>query len=460
MGTDDRPPQDQPPRRKRGRPPHPDILTPREWQVLDLLRQNLTNEQIAQRLDVSPATAKYHVSEIISKLGVSTREEAAAWQPEAVPAHWWAAGLAWVARRAWPLAGVTVLTAVLALGVAALLLRGGDQEQPAVAAPSPSVTLSPPSATATATPTPVPAPLPAGLARLAYIGPDGALWIVAPDGTDNRRLTHQCPGNQIKWSPDGAHIACAYFSIAIFDSQGGEVWRRDHSFDIPGASFLEWAPDGRRLAFRDADRAIHIVHVPDDTDRIVKSEALPLGWVGENMLLVGLNVQDSEGPSAYTYDIHLLNLETGESTSTPYFDGKVFWIAPQGDRAVVQPEFSNEGPGLVVYDFATGVETPVPNTTGIFMRSITFAADGAGFFAASADSGAPTSTIFSCAFDASGCQPLGSVRGLLLTISDEGLVAYLTPGGIPETLHLIDVRTGVTTDIGLAHPNFAWRPTP
>jgi DNA-binding NarL/FixJ family response regulator len=38
---------------KRGRPPHPDILTPREWQVLDLLRQDLTNEQIAHRLDVS-----------------------------------------------------------------------------------------------------------------------------------------------------------------------------------------------------------------------------------------------------------------------------------------------------------------------------------------------------------------------------------------------------------------------
>src|SRR5688572_23434823 len=72
-------------RRKRGRPPHPDILTPREWQVLDLLRQDFTNEQIAQRLDISLAGAKYHVAEIISKLAVQTREEAAAWQPEAVP---------------------------------------------------------------------------------------------------------------------------------------------------------------------------------------------------------------------------------------------------------------------------------------------------------------------------------------------------------------------------------------
>ena len=35
---------------KRGRRPHPDILTPREWEVLDLLRERLTNEQIAERL--------------------------------------------------------------------------------------------------------------------------------------------------------------------------------------------------------------------------------------------------------------------------------------------------------------------------------------------------------------------------------------------------------------------------
>ncbi|MCH8814733.1 MAG: helix-turn-helix transcriptional regulator [Chloroflexi bacterium] len=38
---------------KRGRPKHPDILTPREWEVLELLRDGLTNEQIGERLGVS-----------------------------------------------------------------------------------------------------------------------------------------------------------------------------------------------------------------------------------------------------------------------------------------------------------------------------------------------------------------------------------------------------------------------
>jgi DNA-binding CsgD family transcriptional regulator len=61
----------------RGRPRSDDLLTPREWEVLDLLRRGLTNEQIAAHLGISFSGAKYHVSEIITKLGVETREEAA-----------------------------------------------------------------------------------------------------------------------------------------------------------------------------------------------------------------------------------------------------------------------------------------------------------------------------------------------------------------------------------------------
>jgi DNA-binding CsgD family transcriptional regulator len=63
---------------KRGRPKHADILTPREWEVLALLREGRTNEEISDRLGVSFYTAKFHVSEILSKLGVSTREDAVA----------------------------------------------------------------------------------------------------------------------------------------------------------------------------------------------------------------------------------------------------------------------------------------------------------------------------------------------------------------------------------------------
>jgi len=102
---------------KRGRRPHPDILTPREWEVLDLLRQRLRNEQIAERLGITLDGAKYHVSEILSKLGVSDREEAAAWRP-AERRRWWQRLIALpVAMR---IAGAATLAAAAA-GLAVLV---------------------------------------------------------------------------------------------------------------------------------------------------------------------------------------------------------------------------------------------------------------------------------------------------------------------------------------------------
>ena len=67
---------------RRGRPKTPGILTPREEEALELIRQGLSNREIAARLGLTLAGAKFHVSEIISKLGVATREEAAAWRPQ------------------------------------------------------------------------------------------------------------------------------------------------------------------------------------------------------------------------------------------------------------------------------------------------------------------------------------------------------------------------------------------
>src|SRR5437867_5214486 len=103
---------------RRGRPRHPDILTPREWEVLALLREGATNEQIAARLGITERTAKFHVSEILSKLGVSSREEAAAWQPEERRAWWMAAGtpLRLVWRRTAGAAGRGVNALGLAIG--------------------------------------------------------------------------------------------------------------------------------------------------------------------------------------------------------------------------------------------------------------------------------------------------------------------------------------------------------
>lgn len=76
-----------------GRPPHADILTPREWEVLELLREGLTNAQIARRLSITEGGVKFHVSSILDKLGVESRREAAEWRPGAVRRQWSFGGL-------------------------------------------------------------------------------------------------------------------------------------------------------------------------------------------------------------------------------------------------------------------------------------------------------------------------------------------------------------------------------
>jgi NarL family two-component system response regulator LiaR len=53
-------------------------LTERERAVLELMVEGLNNTQIAQRLFISPATVKSHVSNILSKLNVTGRTEAVA----------------------------------------------------------------------------------------------------------------------------------------------------------------------------------------------------------------------------------------------------------------------------------------------------------------------------------------------------------------------------------------------
>jgi DNA-binding NarL/FixJ family response regulator len=54
-----------------------DKLTERESQVIALMAEGLSNKQIGSRLGLAEHTAKFHVRNTCTKLGVTTRTEAA-----------------------------------------------------------------------------------------------------------------------------------------------------------------------------------------------------------------------------------------------------------------------------------------------------------------------------------------------------------------------------------------------
>jgi DNA-binding CsgD family transcriptional regulator len=55
----------------------PPVLSPRERQIAQLVARGHTNAEIADSLGISPLTAKWHVSEILRKLGFRRRVQVA-----------------------------------------------------------------------------------------------------------------------------------------------------------------------------------------------------------------------------------------------------------------------------------------------------------------------------------------------------------------------------------------------
>ena len=62
-----------------GRPPHQDVLTPAEWKVAEQVRHGLSNRRIAERGGVSPDAVKFHIGNVLGKLGMSSRAELRLW---------------------------------------------------------------------------------------------------------------------------------------------------------------------------------------------------------------------------------------------------------------------------------------------------------------------------------------------------------------------------------------------
>ncbi len=54
-------------------------LTQREHEILDLIAEGLSNKLIARALEISPGTVKVHVKNVLRKLNLNSRVEAAVW---------------------------------------------------------------------------------------------------------------------------------------------------------------------------------------------------------------------------------------------------------------------------------------------------------------------------------------------------------------------------------------------
>jgi DNA-binding CsgD family transcriptional regulator/catechol 2,3-dioxygenase-like lactoylglutathione lyase family enzyme len=65
--------------RKRGRPPHADLLTPSEWRTVHFVQHGLSNAAIAARRGISIDAVKFHVSNALAKLRLRNRRELRAW---------------------------------------------------------------------------------------------------------------------------------------------------------------------------------------------------------------------------------------------------------------------------------------------------------------------------------------------------------------------------------------------
>ena len=238
---------------KRGRPRHPDVLTPREWEVLAFLREGLSNDAIAGRLGISLDGVKYHVSEILGKLGLDNRADAARWVGAAPAARrpWWAFAPLGILRPRWlslPIALAIVIGAAAAIGVlvwALIATRGGEE----VANGG------------------VPVALPAA-DKLAYIGSDRNLWLLEGDGPA-RRLTEnedELSSYAPQWSPDGRYTLfqratyyppevrshpAPHVSLWIADTTTGDVQEVPFDFtpERPEIWAAQWSPQGDAIAF-------------------------------------------------------------------------------------------------------------------------------------------------------------------------------------------------------------------
>ena len=289
---------------QRGRPKHPDILTPREWEVLALIREELSNDAIAGRLGISVDGVKFHVAEILSKLGVRNRREAAAWQPEQRPRwtpaaapllFWRRLSFGWLSPA---VAGAVAVAVAAGVGVLlwALLATGGESE------PEPSRDV----ARADGLPSTfmvgsnlIPIEPATGQDLAGYDSPPitGRVSAISPDGSTAALVN--------LWIENGRQV----WKLTLFDV---EQWQEVAELGFfANIQEVHWSPDGSRL-YVSTDGRILTIEVA--SGHVVSTGDLPSGFHGPTHLGPATHLGPG-GRILYLFDI-ATTVDTTDDPST------------------------------------------------------------------------------------------------------------------------------------------------
>ncbi|MBN9494198.1 PQQ-binding-like beta-propeller repeat protein [bacterium] len=257
-------------------------LTHRQQQVIELLAHGKTNFEIAQELGISLEGAKYHVRELLNRLGVDSREEAVAlWNERKQPAARIGRALralpslSWVARITVVGAACLACTAVV-VGLV-MAYRSDGKHRPGLATQSSVTVLPTPPASSSATTENATAdaePAKVGVSwnwntgdahdfawfdadstsvavAVAPLSPDPGFVAYLDASTGYERWHHAVPA--------GAFLPALTSDAVVFGTADGTVWALSRSSSdvlwtvpFPGVPFQTLAADGT-VVVGDAD---------------------------------------------------------------------------------------------------------------------------------------------------------------------------------------------------------------
>ncbi|MGE3074810.1 MAG: LuxR C-terminal-related transcriptional regulator [Dehalococcoidia bacterium] len=303
------------------------LVNPRQRQVLDLIVAGHTNQEIADRLDITLSGAKWHVSELLSLFGFFSREELA---------EFWAAKgsrrrfglLSPLLQTRW-MAPLFATLVCLAIAVPWLLLRTSVSETPpAVATTDEAESLLPPSLSVLSEQLPLPAKGPGGI--LAYLNAHGDL-IAKPMPTGSATVIRHSNGLRTpKWSPSGDYLAVVEQGTLIVLNDKGTVTTLA---EVDNDREWGWSPTQDLLAIFTAD-GMRLFDAPSGTTRVIRGQGSPLPehagaviWSPDGTaLLYQLSWSVGSPGREQTSELRIFDLPTGQdrllvSEKTPPLGG-------------------------------------------------------------------------------------------------------------------------------------------